>query len=107
MEAIVTEKQQIEQSIERARVGLGESIDALDRELRKSLDIKTAAAEHVPQLIAGGAMLGFLVGFGFPKVLKRAIQIGVPVALIGYKLQQVRAARAATVNKAPTLFDEI
>jgi hypothetical protein len=94
MEAIATEKQQIEHTIERARAGLGESIDALDRELRKTLDFKTAAAEHAPQLLAGGAMLGFLVGFGFPKVLKRVIQVGVPVALIAYKVQQVRARRA-------------
>jgi len=93
MEAMVTEKQQIERAIERAREGVGQSIDDLDRELRKTLDVKPAIAEHAPQLMAGGAMLGFLVGFGFPKVLKRVVQVGVPVALIAWKVKQSREKR--------------
>ena len=35
-------------------------------------------------------MVGFLVGFGFPKPLRRLIQFGVPVALIAYKVKKAR-----------------
>ncbi len=85
------EKRNIEHEIERARDGVGTHIDELDRRLRKQLDVKAAAAEHAPQIIAGGAVVGFLVGFGFPKILKRAIQVGVPLALIVWKVKQSRA----------------
>lgn len=85
-----TEKKQVERAIERARDGVSEHIDALDRRLRKNLDFKTIASEHAPQLIAGGAAIGFLVGFGFPKPLRRLIQFGMPVALIAYKVKQAR-----------------
>lgn len=84
------EKQQIESSIARARDGVGDRIDELDRRLRHDLDFKTFAAEHAPQIIAGGAVLGFLVGFGFPKPLKRLIVFGVPAAFIAYKVKQAR-----------------
>jgi len=84
------EKQQIESAIARARDGVGDHIDELDRRLRTTLDFKTLASEHAPQLIAGGAVIGFLVGFGFPKPLKRILALGVPVALIAYKVKQSR-----------------
>jgi hypothetical protein len=84
------EKQQLEHQIVTARDGVSERIDELDRRLRTTLDVKSAAAEHAPQIIAGGAALGFLVGFGFPKVLKRMIQIGVPLALVAYKVKKSR-----------------
>ena len=85
-----TEKKQIEAEIERARDGVGDRIDELDAQLRRKLDFESVAREHVPQLVAGGAVLGFLVGFGFPTLLKRAIQIGVPLALIAYKVKTSR-----------------
>ena len=84
------EKQDIERAIDRARDGVGERIDELDRRLRASLDVKSAAAEHAPQIIAGGAVLGFLAGFGFPKPLRRAISIGIPLALIAMKFKKSR-----------------
>ncbi len=84
------EKKQVERAIERARDGVSERIDELDRRLRTTLDVKTFASEHAPQLIAGGAAVGFLVGFGFPKPLRRLIQFGVPVALIAYKVKKAR-----------------
>jgi hypothetical protein len=84
------EKKQVETEIERARDGIGDRIDELDAQLRRKLDFEAIASEHAPQLIAGGAVVGFLVGFGFPKVLKRAIQIGVPLALIAYKVKTSR-----------------
>ncbi len=84
------EKQQIEQQIERARDGVGDRIDELDRRLRTTLDFKAVAREYAPQIIAGGAVLGFLVGFGLPKPLKKLIGIGIPVALIAYKVKQSR-----------------
>jgi len=85
-----TEKKQIEAEIERARDGVGDRIDELDAQLRRKLDFDAMAREHAPQIVAGGAVIGFLVGFGFPKILKRAIQIGVPLALIAYKVKMSR-----------------
>jgi hypothetical protein len=85
-----TEKKQIETEIERARDGVGDRIDELDSRLRKQLDFESMAREHAPQIVAGGAVIGFLVGFGFPKLLKRAIQIGVPLALVAYKVKTSR-----------------
>lgn len=86
------EKREIEREIERARDGVGSRIDELDTRLRKQLDVRTLAREHAPQLIAGGAIVGFLVGFGFPKLLRRALQIGIPLALIAWKVKQSRDA---------------
>jgi len=86
----VAEKQQLEHTIVSARDGVSERIDELDRRLRSTLDVKSAASEHAPQIIAGGAAVGFLVGFGFPKVFKRIIQIGVPLALVAWKVKQSR-----------------
>lgn len=85
-----TEKKQVEAEIERARDGIGDRIDELDAQLRRKLDFEAVAREHAPQIVAGGAVVGFLVGFGFPKLLKRAIQIGVPLALIAYKVKTSR-----------------
>ncbi len=84
------EKEQIEKQIERARDGVGDRIDELDRRIRTTLDFKTLAREYAPQMIAGGAVVGFLVGFGLPKTLKRVIGIAIPVALIAYKVKQAR-----------------
>jgi len=87
------EKQDIEREINRARDGIGDRIDELDTKLRRQLDFATMASEHAPQLMAGGAVVGFLVGFGFPKALKRVIQIGVPIALAAYKAKQIHDGR--------------
>lgn len=86
----VEEKQQLEHTIVTARDGVSDRIDELDRRLRATLDVKSAASEHAPQIIAGGAAVGFLVGFGFPKALRRLIQIGVPLALVAYKVKKSR-----------------
>jgi len=88
------EKRSIEQEIERARDGVSDRIDELDSKLRKQLDVKSAASEHAPQLMAGGAVVGFLVGFGFPKTLKRLIQVGVPLVVLAYKVKQSGRSRA-------------
>jgi hypothetical protein len=76
------EKKAIEQEIGRARDGVGERIDELDRRLRTTFDLQRAASEHAPQLAAGGAVVGFLVGFGFPKAVKLLLRIGIPIAMI-------------------------
>jgi len=85
-----SEKETIEKEIERARDNIGTGIDQLDRKLRRSLDVQSFASEHAPQLVAGGAVVGFLVGFGFPRILRRVISLGVPVALLGYKVMKAR-----------------
>jgi hypothetical protein len=84
------QKVHIERAIERARDGVSERIDELDSKLRTQLDIRTIARQHAPELIAGGAVVGFLVGFGLPKILKRVVQIGIPLALVAYKVKQSR-----------------
>lgn len=84
------EKQEIEQAIARARDGVGERIDELDQRLRSTLDVKNAARQHAPKLIAGGAMIGFLVGFGFPRPLWKLVKIGVPLALITLAVKRAR-----------------
>src|SRR5258706_12998572 len=81
-------KKNVESAIVAARDGTGQSIDELDRQLRRTLDVKSLAAEHAPKLVAGGAVGGFLVGFGIPKVFKRILQIGVPVAAVARKGKQ-------------------
>ena len=85
-----SEKQTIEHEIERARDGIGTGIDELDRKLRSSLDFQSYASEHAPQLIAGGAVVGFLVGFGFPRPLRRILSLGVPLVLAAYKVKRSR-----------------
>jgi hypothetical protein len=84
------ERDDIQKEIERARDGVGERIDELDRKIRSTLDFKTLASEHAPQLIAGGAAVGFLVGFGFPKALRRIIGFGLPIALIAMRFKKGR-----------------
>jgi hypothetical protein len=92
---IQSEKQDIERAINRARDGVSEGIDELDRRLRSSLNVKSMASEHAPQIVAGGAVLGFLAGFGLPKPLRRAIGIGIPLALIAMKIKSARANGAS------------
>ena len=84
------EKKELDQTIEGARDRVGDRIDELDRRIRKRLDIQSIASEHAPQLVAGGAVAGFLIGFGFPKVIKRIIQIGIPVVLIAVRVNKMR-----------------
>lgn len=85
------EKTDIEREIERAREGVGSHIDELDRRLRTTLDVKSMARNHAPQIIAGGAVVGFLVGFGFPKPLRKLIGIGIPLALVAMKIKNARS----------------
>jgi hypothetical protein len=82
------EKQQLDQTIVSARDRVGDRIDELDRRIRKQLDVKSIASEHATELVAGGAVIGFLVGFGFPKVVKRILQIGIPVTLIAMQVKK-------------------
>ena len=90
-----SEKRNIEREIAKARDGVSENIDELDRRLHAQLDFKTIAAEHAPQLIAGGAVAGFLIGFGFPKPLRKLIKFALPVALIAVKIKKARDAKLA------------
>ncbi len=88
MSDTVEQKILIERAIERAREGVSERIDEIDSHLRTQLDVTRVASEHAPQLIVGGAVVGFLAAFGMPKVLRRVIQIGVPLAFVAYKVKQ-------------------
>jgi hypothetical protein len=76
------QKDFIEKAIVRARDGVGERIDELDQHLRSTLDPRTLARTYTPHLIAGGAVLGVIVGFGTPKLFRRMITWGVPLAII-------------------------
>ena len=82
------EKQQLDQTIVSARDRVGDRIDELDRRIRKRLDVKSIASEHATELVAGGAVVGFLVGFGFPKVVKRILQIGIPVVIVAMQVKK-------------------
>ena len=93
MEAAEEGKSEVEREIERARDSVGTHIDELDRKLRAQLNLKAVAAEHAPQIAIGGAVVGFLVGFGFPKPLRRIIKFGVPLALIALKVKKKMDAR--------------
>jgi hypothetical protein len=84
------EKVHIERAIVRARDGVGDRIDELDHHLRANLDPKALASAYAPQLIAGGALLGVIVGFGLPKVFRKLITWGVPVALIAVTIKNAR-----------------
>ena len=90
MSDVERQKEHIERAIERARDGVSERIDELDRKLRTSLDMGSALTEHAPKIIAGGAAVGFLVGFGFPGVFKKALKIGIPVALVSLAVMKAR-----------------
>ena len=74
-------KTEIEETIDQARAGLTEGIDAFDRRLREELDLPRIASEHAPQLMVAGAAVGFVLGAGVKRALLRTIQIGVPIAL--------------------------
>ena len=92
------QQKDIEREIERARDGVSERIDELDRRLRSTLDVKAFATEHANEIIAGGAVVGFLVGFGLPKTLRRIVQIGVPLAFVGWKVKQKMSADGDAVT---------
>ncbi len=84
------QKQTIQRSIVRARDGVGDRIDELDRHLRTNYDPKTLASTYAPQLIAGGAVLGVIVGFGLPKVLRKVVTWGVPIAILAVTVKNAR-----------------
>ena len=84
------QKVHIERAIVRARDGVGDRIDELDRRLRNDLDPKTLAKTYAPHLIAGGAVVGLLVGFGMPKLFRRLITWGVPIAIVAMTVKNVR-----------------
>jgi hypothetical protein len=86
----IEQKVHIERAITRARDGVGDRIDELDRALRSSLDVKSKASEYAPQIIAGGAVVGLLVGFGMPKIFRRLVTWGVPLAIIAATIKNAR-----------------
>jgi hypothetical protein len=84
------EKQSIERAIVRARDGVGDRIDELDRHLRTNLNPTTLASSYAPQIIAGGAVLGLIIGFGLPKILRRVVTWGVPIAIVAVTIKNAR-----------------
>lgn len=90
------QKQQIQTQIVRARDGVGDRIDELDRRLRNDFDPKTLARTYAPHLIAGGAVLGLVVGFGLPKVFRKLVTWGVPIAILAVTVKNAREADQLT-----------
>ena len=84
------EKSDIQRAIVRARDGVGDRIDELDQHLRANFDPKTLARTYAPHLIAGGAVLGVIVGFGLPKVFRKLITWGVPIGIIAMTVKKAR-----------------
>lgn len=91
--AEMDQKQYIERAIVRARDGVGDRIDELDRHLRTNLDPKTLARTYAPHLIAAGGVLGVIVGFGLPKVFRKVVTWGVPIAILAVTIKNAREAR--------------
>lgn len=86
----IDEKQTIERAIVRARDGVGDRIDELDRHLRTNLDPKVLARTYAPHLVAGGAVLGVIVGIAMPKVFRRLITWGVPLAIVAVTIKKAK-----------------
>jgi hypothetical protein len=87
------EKEHIQRAIVRARDGVGNRIDELDQHIRTTLDPKTLARSYAPHLIAGGAVLGVVVGFGLPKVFRKLVTWGVPLAILAVTIKNAREAQ--------------
>lgn len=94
------QKKTIETQIVRARDGVGDRIDELDRHLRTNLDPKTIARTYAPHLIAGGAVLGLVVGFGLPKVFRKLVTWGVPIAILAVTVKNAREADKELIGLA-------
>ena len=86
------QKEHIQRAIVRARDGVGDRIDELDNHLRTNLNPKTLARTYAPHLIAGGAVVGLVVGFGFPKVFRKLITWGVPLGILAVTIKNARSA---------------
>lgn len=86
------QKEHIQRAIVRARDGVGERIDELDRHVRTNLNPGTLASTFAPALIGGGAVLGLIVGFGLPKVFRKVVTWGVPVAILAATIRNARQA---------------
>jgi len=86
------QKEHIQRAIVRARDGVGDRIDELDRHVRTNLDPKTLASTYAPALIGGGAVLGVIVGFGLPKVFRKLVTWGVPIAILAVTIKNAREA---------------
>lgn len=84
------QKQYIERAIVRARNGVGDRIDELDQRLRTSLDPKALAQTYAPHIIAGGAVIGLVVGFGLPKFFRKVVTWGVPLAIVAITIKNAR-----------------
>lgn len=91
MADVENQKVHIERAIERARDGVSDRIDELDRRLRTTLDVRSAVTEHAPQIVAGGAAVGFLVGFGFPSLFRKVLKVGIPIALVSLAVMKARS----------------
>ena len=87
------QKEHIQRAIVRARDGVGDRIDELDQHLRTTLDPKTLVRSYAPHLIAGGAVLGVIVGFGLPKVFRKLITWGVPIGILVMAIKNARDAQ--------------
>ena len=94
------QKKSIETQIVRARDGVGDRIDELDRHLRTNLDPKVLARTYAPHLIAGGAVLGLVVGFGLPKVFRKLVTWGVPIAILAVTVKNAREADKELIGLA-------
>jgi hypothetical protein len=93
MPDVEEQKEHIQRAIARARDGVGDRIDELDRHVRTNLDPRSLARSYAPQIIAGGAVLGIIVGFGLPKVFRRLIAWGVPIGVIAMTIKNAREAQ--------------
>jgi hypothetical protein len=74
-------KLHIERAIGRARQGVGERIDEIDKNLRSRLDWKRQAGDHAVEVVVAGTALGFFLAVGGAKTVVRAVQLTFPIVM--------------------------
>ncbi|MCM2314312.1 MAG: hypothetical protein NDJ92_04055 [Thermoanaerobaculia bacterium] len=97
----------IKASIDGARKGVADRVEALDRKfrgdidrLRGDLDLGRLAGENAPQLVAAGVATGIVLGYALPRPLLRILQISVAVGVATVVATQVADRVACELDAA-------
>jgi hypothetical protein len=96
MSDIDKQREHINRAIALARDGVSDRINELDDRVRTDYSPTKLVSDHAPKIVAGGVVLGLLVGFGLPKPLRRLIAIGIPLAFVAMKVRKSLGADASS-----------
>lgn len=101
------ERNAIKASIDGARRGVADNVDAFDRKvradldkLRNYLDLNRIAAENAPQFVAAGVATGIVLGYALPRPLLRILQFSVAVGVATVVAKQVADRVAGELDAA-------